>query len=1023
MKNEVLNDKVINTIDNNVAVSAGAGSGKTHSLTNRFIYILKFSKEKLNISNIIAITFTRMAALEMRERVRNFLREEIKTTPELQEYLDDFDRNQILTMDSLQGRILRSHPVEAGLDPNFAVWEGEEYDILINNLTRRFLRKLAAQKNEDLELLLKYFDLNILYSYLEKAKKEKKILEYDDEKLLEPYTEIKEEVAAFIRTARTYCNFINDELTKENILGHDDVTNHCIKLLKENDKVRHLYQKQIKYLMVDEFQDTNDAQRELIYLLCGDDGNGEKLSGKKLFIVGDTKQSIYKFRGADVAVFKEVQDAILQKKGEIFTRTINRRSTDKILNFVNTVFDNPILFGNDDFVKLEPTEEHISTPEQNFETPVFKIFFPKDPKDKEMKKQLLLWEADAVAERIEYLIKSGAKYGDIAILLSKMTKVSLITKTLSQHGIPYVQLGGRGFYKKQEIYDMLNIFSIIYQDNLLSLIGVLRSPYFGLSDKDINELILSYKKPSEKKYSEKQNEELCRKILQDKICLPLLKLRNAGKHLGIAELWQKIFDEFEAEKILLAQKKGKQLLANIEKLWILSVEYSEKNKCGLKKWLEFVKDAIQKSDETEANLPSDGMIKIMTIHKSKGLGFDHVILPFLAKNKGRANNISFAIDTKEGILGIKIPNTDDVSVWEKIKVTEEALEHEEEKRKLYVATTRAKKTLYMSACITKIEKIEEKKDFAALLWQSVHDKFEIPPTGRQRKPRIGWKLKPNIVNLQKITVENFPTNEVKKENLKIATDIPSLFIKNNIICNVPQIIVFSPSMLQIYLHCQREYFYRYICRLPEYTEKNNEQNQNTIPASLQGSIIHTALEYYHGNNDKAFATALKLCNAENLNTENTRTIYNNYIESNLFKTIPENQLREISFQLPLEDGIAFKGIIDCLYLQNNGTYGIIDYKTGTMPQKLNEGYAMQLAIYSKAVQKMFKKDIGKLALHYLKPLKEIIIDDNEKIYDKAIILAKEMQEKNAENDFANNGSCDHCAYRYLCTGSRMQQEG
>ncbi|MBQ0067542.1 MAG: UvrD-helicase domain-containing protein [Phascolarctobacterium sp.] len=1028
MENNLLQDKVITVIDNNVAVSAGAGSGKTYSLAKRYVYILlqHLEKNKLNITDIVAVTFTRMAALEMRERVRTFLREEVKESPALQEYLDEFDKAQIVTLDSLQGRILRSHPVEAELDPDFVLLEGEEYEALTNELTRKFLRNEAANNNEYLTELLCYFDLNSLHSYLQKAQRERRVFTFSDEKLLKPYNAEKHTVAAFLHLARQYHDFIAKELSKQNILGHEDVTAKCVKLLKEHDPVRHSYQKQIKYLMVDEFQDTNDAQRELVYLLCGDSNNptenDQVLSGKKLFVVGDIKQSIYKFRGADVEVFKNVQEAILRKQGERFTRTINYRSTDKILNFVNTIFSSKLLFGDNNFEQLEPANDHISNDENNFEYPVFKMFFPNGITVGRDKKELLVWEAEHVARRIEELTSNGAKYGDIAILLPKMTKVNILIQALVNHHIPYVQLGGRGFYQKQEIYDILNIFKVLHENNLLALIGALRSPYFGLSDIDINNLFQEYYKNKFIKMTAENSAKLCEEFLKLEVCSPLLKLRTMSQHLGMAELWQKVFEQLAVSQILLNQKNGKQLLANVEKMRTLSTTYCENNKCGLTDWLEFLDKVTADSKETEANLPADTVVKIMTIHKSKGLGFPHVILPFLGNSKGTSEQISFDIDTKNGLLGMKIPNTDNASVWEQFKTQNDELEAEEEKRKLYVAITRAKQTLYMSGSANKLEGIENKNDFASLLWLTTHIQIEVPPVGRQKKSRIRWELKPNLVNLHQENVGYFTpdttsTNCQPIQNNQLPITTP--YITNK---KTPLNIIFSPSMLQTYLHCQREYFYRYVCGLPSYSQQNITADTNKLSAALQGTIIHTALEHYHGNSEKAFGLALTLCDAKSTIWQPAKIMFENYLQSDIFKQIPNSHERELSFQLPLDNGVSFKGVIDCLYLKDDNTYGIVDYKTGSVPQKLNDGYAMQLAIYSRAVQTLKKTSVNSLALHYLQELKAIEITEDKNLYNQALNLAKEIQEKYAENDFMGNGNCKYCAYNYLCTACRLQQE-
>ena len=1038
MENNLLNDKVITVIDKNVVVSAGAGSGKTFSLAKRFIYIL-LQNNNLDISNIVAVTFTRMAALEMRQRVRDYLREEVAEHPEMQKYLDDFERNQIVTLDSWQGSMLRNNPVEAGLDPEFQIIQGEEYVALKDELSRRFLRQEAKKDNQDLSLLLQYFNFDTLRNNLDKARTKRQIFNLCDTELLEPYAECQAEcrqgVAAFLRLARQYIAYIGSELIKKNVLGYEDVAEHCLKLLRENAEVRHNYQRQIKYLMVDEFQDTNDAQRELIYMLCGDckdeANNGKELAGKKLFIVGDVKQSIYKFRGAQVSVFDEVQEAIRAKQGERFTRDINYRSTDKILALVNTVFGHELLFGNT-FEKLSPCDNLKSGEGRDFPLPVFKVLLPADTKDKELKESLIHFEAVEVAKHIQKLHQDGAKYGDIAILLRGMNKVNIITQELVQFNIPYVCLGGKGFYQRQEIFDILNLFRVLADENLLALVGVLRSPYFGMSDVEINNLFIAANKMQSDKKGEDRNRKIFQQFLSNTKLQVLVRLRKAAQHLGMSELWDLLYDLLDVRNVLLVQENGEQLLANVEKLRTMAIEYVETNKCSVADWLAFLDKVMGDSKETEANLPAEGVVKIMTIHKSKGLGFEHVILPFLALPVRGNNFVTFDVDITKGLLGMKIPNMDDARVWDEFKERDKVLEEKEKKRVLYVAITRAKKTLYMSCNFTKLDGIENKNSFAAWLWCTLHDKEEVPPVGRQRNPRIEWKPKRDIVNVLRENVSNIVGQSSPFDSADMEERASRLPVAETQQSVGSAVAVFTPSMLQSYLHCQRSYFYQYVCGLPPYDEQQQQGNGKggVLTPALQGNLIHTALEKYHDDAEKAWEAGIRnqvsgvrdQVSGNGAALENAKTMFLNYINSSLFQQIPEEHEREIGFQLPVDNGIVFRGVIDCLYPKADGTYGVVDYKTGATPDKLNEGYAMQLAIYSRAVGAMKKAIVSSLALHYLQNLQSFVLEDGEKVYNKAIDLAKEISSKNEENAFLGSNHCQHCPYSYLCTAAGLQQK-
>ena len=164
--------------------------------------------------------------------------------------------------------------------------------------------------------------------------------------LVEAWQKVLQDFAAYYRVRKS----------EDDFLTYDDLEELAVKLLKENEEVRHRYQKKYRYLMVDEFQDTNDRQKQLIYLLCGDDAS--KLQGSKLFVVGDPKQSIYRFRGADVSVFAEVRQAIKEQGGVDITLPDNFRTVDKILEACNEVFEELLGTDENQDVFFEPLIPH-----------------------------------------------------------------------------------------------------------------------------------------------------------------------------------------------------------------------------------------------------------------------------------------------------------------------------------------------------------------------------------------------------------------------------------------------------------------------------------------------------------------------------------------------------------------------------------------------------------------------------------------------------------------------------------------
>ena len=176
-----------------------------------------------------------------------------------------------------------------------------------------------------------------------------------------------------------------------------------------------------------------------------------------------------------------------------------------------------------------------------------------------------------------------------------------------------------------------------------------------------------------------------------------------------------------------------------------------------------------------------------------------------------------------------------------------------------MAITRAKKTLYMSCSFTKLDGIENKDSFAAWLWCTLHDKEEVPPVGRQRKPRIEWKPKRDIVHVVMKNVDDIMGQSSPFACADMEERASRLPVAETRQAVGSAVVVFTPSMLQSYLHCQRSYFYQYVCGLPAYEEQQQQSNgkSSALTPALQGNLIHTALEKYYGDAEKAWDSGVR----------------------------------------------------------------------------------------------------------------------------------------------------------------------
>ncbi len=483
-------EAAITTIDRNVAVSAGAGSGKTRVLVERFLHILREglrTGKHVSAGEILAITFTRKAAGEMKERLFTSMRELLTQENEHEAFwkqqLVELERAQITTIHGFCNRVLKENPVEAALDPNFTLADEFAQTEYLQTSLRNFVRQALEKNDEAAQKLAEAYGVHGLLTQMESLVPQlEDILAFED--LLAPYYEfltaepaqkarlcslIEELVArkgelgktkqaqsvtlleenlhevlngikaeptdftayntyvgiltktgklkdlivelkdiqsgllslevdkaalplleAWQKVLLAFGEFYNARKEQDDFLVFDDLELRALELLRKNVQVRQKNQKKYSHVMIDEFQDTNDRQKSLAYLLCGDDEN--ILQGQKLFVVGDPKQSIYRFRGADVSVFAKVRADIKASGGVEITLPDNFRTVDKILVACNEVFAQ--LLGVDEkqdvfFEALQPHRASLAKP-----------VFMKVPYDAETKKFARANEADAVAKNI-----------------------------------------------------------------------------------------------------------------------------------------------------------------------------------------------------------------------------------------------------------------------------------------------------------------------------------------------------------------------------------------------------------------------------------------------------------------------------------------------------------------------------------------------------------------------------------------------------------------------------------------------
>lgn len=405
-----------------VLVLAGAGSGKTRVLTSRIAYILREGKAKL--SQILAITFTNKAAGEMKER--------------LSSVIGDGDSRWICTIHSMCVKILREYGEKAGIKPNFSIYSETE--------RANVIKKAFHELDYDDEKLLKSAKYHIGNA---------KMLGLDPDQ----YARKNRGERGIDDAMRIYERY-DEHLRKNNALDFDDLLLQTLRLLRRDEETRDYLSDKFRYVLVDEFQDTNTVQYEIIKLLSGKHGN--------LFAVGDDDQSIYGWRGAEIENILKFDKDFPQAK--IYKLERNYRSTNGILKLANCIIKNNAVRRG----------KQLWTSAGDGEKPVY------------YQAEEETGEALFTARTISDAVARGAKYSDFAVLMRMNALTRSYEQEFTKYGIPYKVFGGFKFFERKEIKDILAYLRIIsnpYDNEALE--RIINVPRRGIGAKTI-ETMYSY---------------------------------------------------------------------------------------------------------------------------------------------------------------------------------------------------------------------------------------------------------------------------------------------------------------------------------------------------------------------------------------------------------------------------------------------------------------------------------------------------------------------------------------------------
>lgn len=459
-----------------------------------------------------------------------------------------------------------------------------------------------------------------------------------------------------------------------NFLDFDDLL-EIVDTLLDDDEIAKEIGERYRYILIDEFQDVNQLQFSIFKKIY------EKSNKTNLYFVGDPKQSIYRFRGANVAIFNSVRDRKSFKNVGIYTLPTNYRSLNELINHYNALFER--IFDRKYESALFESKYLTMKRKNNKKTNSRKVEF-LFAIGKGTMQDIRRQEAELIAKRIIKLIREeGYRPGDIVLLMRSFSQAPLYEATLNKYGIKFKVLTGSGFFASQEIKDVLMLLKyLICPSDKIALIGLLRSPFVGMSDTEL----YKWRVLGERSLKERV-QEFTQKISRYRQLLEREKL---------SVLMEQMLNEFGYKNALLMTPGGESKVANIEKLRAMITDMekiADANSYSIIKHLLEMHEREAKEPPAKIEIEDKSSVKLMTIHAAKGLEFPVVFIVGGASTE-RPSYSSFVFDENIGLLKavdefdergqrIKSPR------FQMIKFLSQMKNSAEVKRLLYVAATRA----------------------------------------------------------------------------------------------------------------------------------------------------------------------------------------------------------------------------------------------------------------------------------------------------------------------------------------------
>ena len=951
-------------------IIAGAGTGKTTVVTKRMQHLIL--EKGIAPSNILALTFTEKAAAEMEARIDESLPL-------------GYSNLWIETFHAFCDRILRQEAIHIGLNPR--------YQLLTEAETLLFLKKHLF------DFQLDYFRpmgnpmkfLQGMIQHFSRLKDDditpEQYLNYANS--LQKNADIEEsERKQTIELAYAYKTY--EELKAKNgVMDFSDLISNTLHLFRSRPHILKSYQEQFKYILVDEFQDTNYAQNEMAILLAGKKQN--------IAVVGDDDQSIYRWRGAALANMLQFRSHF--PKATVVALTKNYRSTQTILD---RAYD-AIQFNNPDRLEVKEGIAKKLTSERNITGSPVEFILSNRAED----------EAENVVKIIKQEVKkTNRPYNEFAILVRANDHAQPFVRALEHARIPYQFLGPGHLYQQEEIKDLIAYLHVLANFNdTASLYRLLTFSIFDIEARDIAALL---------NYSKRQHISLFEAMEQ----VDETPLTPSGKEkiIHITDMLKKhlakvpsdtagqlLYYFFEDSglmgyyldpKTAKTDKEAQNIAKFFDKLQSFAANHDDASVFAAVDWIDLAMELGESPLSAEVDWSSNNAVNILTVHSSKGLEFPYVFVVNLVTQRFPSRDRKEQIPVPQALIREELPTGDE--------------NMQEERRLFYVAMTRAKDRLFLTASKFYGDGKRERK----------LSPFVIEALGQNYVDTV---LNKHTLeqNSQQLSLLDMFNDNVQNENIQQETQDKKVSFS---IVNSPLSITYiSYSQIQTFTTCPLHYKLRYVLNFPP----------PDSPALSYGISVHSTLRDFF----------FPLLQKQQLQPELMHEILQkNWIHSGYTSKQHERQAFEqahkmladfsqrsllvsinpLGIELPFNfwlNRLKVGGRIDRIDQLPDGKIEIIDYKTGHNPPDEKKLLTdMQMTFYALAVNQLKDsffnrqpKDIL-LSLYYIEEDKKLTTTRTIEQLEEAKQFILEKVKEISESDFRCNHSrfCNDCEYKMLC---------